>query len=143
MKPTAIEISMYRISKLLKDKNWSQRELAQKIGVTQQTVQQWISGKSTPKPASLDKLSEVTGYDIDWFYRLPEKDEEVSSIENSNGFNPHNTDKRGQQILSLIYELPEKEVVKIMSELKDKTDYYRTLFEELKVKHESKKHQTF
>ncbi|MBN6378500.1 helix-turn-helix transcriptional regulator, partial [Escherichia coli] len=37
----ALEVSMYRISKLLQETGWSQAELARRIGVTQQTVQQW------------------------------------------------------------------------------------------------------
>lgn len=73
----ALEVSMYRISKLLQETGWSQAELARRIGVTQQTVQQWVSGKATPKASSLDKLVEVTGHPLHWFLLPPEEGEQI------------------------------------------------------------------
>ncbi|HHS9969150.1 TPA: helix-turn-helix domain-containing protein [Raoultella ornithinolytica] len=73
----AIEISMYRLSRLLKETGWSQAELARRVGVTQQTVQQWVNGKSTPKPTSIDKLVEVTGHPPYWFMLPPDEGDQV------------------------------------------------------------------
>lgn len=73
----AIEISMYRLSRLLKETGWSQTELARRVGVTQQTVQQWVNGKSTPKPTSIDKLVEVTGHPPYWFMLPPDDGDQV------------------------------------------------------------------
>ncbi len=73
----ALEVSMYRISRLLKETGWSQAELARRVGVTQQTVQQWVSGKATPKASSLDKLVEVTGHPLHWFLLPPEEGEQI------------------------------------------------------------------
>lgn len=73
----AIEISMYRLSRLLKETGWSQTELARRVGVTQQTVQQWVNGKSTPKPTSIDKLVEVTGHPPYWFMLPPDEGDQV------------------------------------------------------------------
>ncbi|EPI5095236.1 helix-turn-helix domain-containing protein, partial [Escherichia coli] len=74
---SALEVSMYRISKLLQETGWSQAELARRIGVTQQTVQQWVSGKATPKASSLDKLVEVSGHPLHWFLLPPEECEQI------------------------------------------------------------------
>lgn len=52
-------------------------ELARRIGVTQQTVQQWVSGKATPKASSLDKLVEVSGHPLHWFLLPPEEGEQI------------------------------------------------------------------
>lgn len=75
----AIDISMYRISRLLKDTGWSQAELARRIGVTQQTVQQWVHGRSSPKPASIDKLVEVTGHPAHWFMLPPTEGDQITT----------------------------------------------------------------
>ncbi|WP_145561120.1 helix-turn-helix domain-containing protein [Yersinia mollaretii] len=80
MKNKTVEISRFRIAKLLQDKGWGQSDLAQKIGVKAQTVQQWVSGKSTPKPANLDKLSEVTGFPVYWFLMDKDVNEDLEPI---------------------------------------------------------------
>lgn len=42
---------------------WSQQELADQVGVTQQNVGNWERGENMPKQAALDKLIEVLGPD--------------------------------------------------------------------------------
>lgn len=44
-------------------RGWSQQELADKVGVTQQNVGNWERGANMPKQAALDKLIEVLGQD--------------------------------------------------------------------------------
>nr|WP_241993739.1 helix-turn-helix domain-containing protein [Klebsiella variicola] len=70
-------MSAYRIKRLLSETGWSQAELGRRVGVTQQTVQQWVSGKSTPKPTSIDKLVEVTGHPPYWFMLPPDEGDQV------------------------------------------------------------------
>lgn len=72
-----LNISAYRIKRLLSETGWSQAELGRRVGVTQQTVQQWVSGKSTPKPTSIDKLVEVTGHPPYWFMLPPDEGDQV------------------------------------------------------------------
>lgn len=48
---------MTRLAKLRVDKNLTQTELALKIGVTQQAVSQWESGKKLPKSRYVKKLA--------------------------------------------------------------------------------------
>ncbi|EOL5138197.1 helix-turn-helix domain-containing protein, partial [Escherichia coli] len=111
---SALEVSMYRISKLLQETGWSQAELARRIGVTQQTVQQWVSGKATPKASSLDKLVEVTGHPLHWFLLPPEEGEQM--------FTP-NTMKIGprqRELLQAFSAFPEEDQEKMLQEIKDK-----------------------
>lgn len=122
MKKT-IEISMYRITRLLHETNWSQAELARKLGVSQQTVQQWVSGKSTPKPGNLDKLTEVTGYPPYWFILPP--DEEGVDIPMK-----AMTSKQ-KKVLKLLDDLPESDTDQIIRDMEQRTDFYRRKVEEL------------
>lgn len=46
-------------------KNWSVDDLAEKMGVTRQTVYDWESGKSEPRKAKLDKLRGILGMDYE------------------------------------------------------------------------------
>ncbi|MGJ7175291.1 helix-turn-helix domain-containing protein [Morganella morganii] len=111
----AIEISMYRISRLLTEQGWSQAELARKIGVTQQTVQQWVHGKASPKPASLDKLVEVTGHPAYWFMMPPDDNEQSSTPQM-----PMTNSQR--ELLQTFDAFPEDDQKKILKEMKDKKE---------------------
>ncbi|EOW3194175.1 helix-turn-helix domain-containing protein [Escherichia coli] len=111
---TALEVSMYRISKLLQETGWSQAELARRIGVTQQTVQQWVSGKATPKASSLDKLVEVSGHPLHWFLLPPEEGEQI--------FTPDTMKigPRQRELLQAFSAFPEEDQEKMLQEIKDK-----------------------
>ncbi|HGW2956513.1 TPA: helix-turn-helix domain-containing protein [Raoultella ornithinolytica] len=77
MASLTLGISAYRIKRLLSDTGWSQAELGRKIGVSQQAVQLWVTGKVSPKPENLDKLSEVTGLPPYWFMLPPDEGDQV------------------------------------------------------------------
>jgi len=47
------------LKELLKAKGLKQKWLATKIGVSEVTVSNWCSGKSVPKKAHLQKISEI------------------------------------------------------------------------------------
>ncbi|QHS46274.1 helix-turn-helix domain-containing protein [Klebsiella michiganensis] len=112
----AIEISMYRISKLLKEEGWSQAELARRLGVAQQTVQQWVNGKATPKPASIDKLVEITGRPPYWFMLPPDEGDQVVTPD---------TMKLGPMQLDLLKTFnafPEEDQQQMLSEMKERKE---------------------
>lgn len=44
---------------LLKNSGMTQKELAQKLGKTQQLISKWIKGGSSPQPPDTLKLSEI------------------------------------------------------------------------------------
>lgn len=113
---TALEVSMYRISRLLSETGWSQAELARRIGVTQQTVQQWVSGRATPKPASLDKLVEVTGHPLYWFMLPPEEGDQVVVPDTIK------IGQRQQELLQTFGAFPEQDQELMLQEMKEKKE---------------------
>ncbi|MEY0875218.1 LexA family transcriptional regulator [Providencia manganoxydans] len=67
MKKNQNVVSATRINQILDERGWSQSELARRIGVSPQSVQFWVSGKTAPRGANLSALSSVTGYPEHWF----------------------------------------------------------------------------
>ncbi len=58
-----------RLYELRKSKNLSQEELAQKLGVTRQTVSKWETGQSTPDFGKIIPLCEIYGISADELLR--------------------------------------------------------------------------
>ena len=56
---------------LRKAKNWSQESLAEKIGVSRQTVAKWENGESTPDLELAGKLSEALEISLDELTHAP------------------------------------------------------------------------
>ena len=54
---------------MIAEKGWNQTDLAFKLGITPQAVQQWLRNEkpTTPSQARLRKISEISGYPIHWF----------------------------------------------------------------------------
>lgn len=52
--------------------NLTQKELAEILGVTQITVNNWENGRSEPTLSQLRKISELSGIPMDFIY-VPEK----------------------------------------------------------------------
>jgi transcriptional regulator with XRE-family HTH domain len=46
----------------------TQDELALALGCSSRAVQEWESGRRTPRPKLMRRLAEVTGREIAWFY---------------------------------------------------------------------------
>lgn len=66
------DISARRIGQLLYEKGWNKSELARKLGISVQAVQQWASGKSRPSGGNLTKLAEISGKEEFWFFQKDE-----------------------------------------------------------------------
>jgi transcriptional regulator with XRE-family HTH domain len=56
------------IKKLRLQKNWSQKKLADKLQVSQQTIAKWENKKSFPRSELLPKLALVLGCKIEDLY---------------------------------------------------------------------------
>lgn len=67
MKKNPNEVSATRISQILTERNWSQSELARRLGISPQSVQFWVSGKTAPRGNNLTALSKISGYPEHWF----------------------------------------------------------------------------
>lgn len=114
--PITTQITTYRINRLLKERNWSQTELAQRLGLTQQTIQKWVKGKTSPAMENVDKLSEVTGYPPYWFMLPPDEGDQVATPD---------TLKLGPMQLDLLKTFnafPEEDQQEMLYEMKERKE---------------------
>ena len=51
-----------RLKEARKAKRYSQAEVSRMLGVTQQAVGKWETGRSTPDPQTVARLAEITGF---------------------------------------------------------------------------------
>ena len=63
------EIIAENITKLRKQKKWTQLELSEKIHYSDKAVSKWERGESSPDVDSLYKLSEIFGVSVDYFFQ--------------------------------------------------------------------------
>nr|DAO66773.1 MAG TPA: Helix-turn-helix XRE-family like protein [Caudoviricetes sp.] len=56
------------------DRNITQEELAQRLGVSQQAIAKWENGSSQPRTALLPKLADILGCTVDELLRGGEAD---------------------------------------------------------------------
>ncbi len=77
MKKNPNEVSATRISQILTERNWSQSELARRLGISPQSVQFWVSGKTAPRGNNLTALSKISGYPEHWFFMSDVSTEEM------------------------------------------------------------------
>ena len=89
-----------KIYQLRKAKNWSQEDLAAKIGVSRQSVSKWERGEALPDLERMISLSDVFGVSIDDLIRsnkiADDNQEEVQS-------QPKTKPPQEDQELSLIH----------------------------------------
>lgn len=111
-----LEVTAYRIKRLLSETGWGQGELGRRVGVSQQTVQRWATGKVSPNPENLDKLSEVTGHPIFWFMLPPEDGDQVTTPDTMK------IGLRERELLQTFGAFPNEDQDKILTELKEEKD---------------------
>lgn len=62
------ELVRNRIEMLLKLKKMSQKNLAEKLGVTEVTVSRWLGGERDPSIETLNKIAEALGTTTSYFF---------------------------------------------------------------------------
>lgn len=63
-----------RLRERRKELKMSQRELAEKLFVSQQAIAKWETDKATPNPDMLAKLSEILGVSVDYLTKKDKRD---------------------------------------------------------------------
>jgi transcriptional regulator with XRE-family HTH domain len=111
-----LEVTAYRIKMLLAETGWGQAELGRKVGVSQQTVQRWSTGKVSPNPDNLDRLSAVTGHPSYWFMLPPDEGDQVITP-NSMKIGPKQI-----ELLRTFDAFPEEDQEKMLQEMKDERE---------------------
>ncbi|MGN0556289.1 MAG: helix-turn-helix domain-containing protein [Acutalibacteraceae bacterium] len=62
-----------RLKKLRISRSLSQAELADMLGISQQTVAKWENSSTSPKPATLKRLTEIFDVTSDYLLDIPPK----------------------------------------------------------------------
>lgn len=83
-----------RIAKARNHAGLNQGELAEKLGVSRNTLNRWENGSRNPSVKNLQALAEVTGVPLGWFYQEdnsepalhPPLPERITLIRDGNGY---------------------------------------------------------
>ena len=70
------------ISKLRKEKNMTQQELAEKLNITDKAVSKWERGLSYPDITSISKLAKILDVDSSYLIDLCKKEESKNPYQN-------------------------------------------------------------
>lgn len=111
-----IDITTYRINRLLSENGWSQSDLAKKLGVTQQTIQKWVRGKASPSMDNIDKLVELTDLPSHWFMLPPDEEDQIVTPD-SIKIGPTQLD-----LLKTFNAFPEEDQAQMLREMKEKKE---------------------
>ena len=65
------------ISKLRKEKGWTQNELAEKLQVSDKAISKWESNKGDPSREFLPMLAELFGVTLDYLMTGKEQEEKI------------------------------------------------------------------
>ncbi|PGB04329.1 helix-turn-helix domain-containing protein [Bacillus toyonensis] len=105
-----LPILSIRIKELRKERKWSQRELGEKVDVSESFVSKVESGKKQPSREVTAKFSEVFNVTTDYLLGRSE-DPELNEAEDKV------VSEEGKNIMSLIESLPEDERKKAWEQL--------------------------
>ena len=90
-----------KLQQLRKRNNLSQEQLAEKLGISRQSISKWESEQSAPEIDKIVQLSEIFGVTTD--YLLKDIDEcPKNSILSAKDKNPNSSNKRLRLIISII-----------------------------------------
>lgn len=74
-----------RIEERLKAKKMSQKDLAEKLGVTEVTVSRWLSGERDPSIETLNRIAEALGTTTSYFFITDDWQTEKKPAEEKSG----------------------------------------------------------
>lgn len=70
-----------RISKELHDKGMTQRELAEKVGISEVSISRYVSEGRQPRATALGQIAKVLGVTTDYLIGIDEANEEEKGAE--------------------------------------------------------------
>lgn len=120
-----------RIKQARESLNWSQTDLAEKLGISPQAVQQWESGATSPRGKRLKNVANLLGVTTDW---LMEDDSQPIKILEGTVLSVSD-----QILLELFHSLPTVEQERFRRELEDKKSYFDAIYEDMTQRQASKK----
>ncbi|EPK0249891.1 helix-turn-helix domain-containing protein [Serratia bockelmannii] len=115
-----------RIRGRRKEMKFTQRSLAQALGISHVSVSQWERDDSEPTGKNLFSLSRVLRCSPTWIL-FGDEEQQPSQIDEI----PRQLNEQQIQLLDLFDQLPESEKEIHLSALRDKVDDFNKLFDEL------------
>ncbi|EMR4174183.1 helix-turn-helix domain-containing protein [Serratia marcescens] len=115
-----------RIRGRRKEMKFTQRSLAQALGISHVSVSQWERDDSEPTGKNLFSLSRVLRCSPTWIL-FGDEEQQPSQIDEI----PRQLNEQQIQLLDLFDQLPESEKEIHLSALRDKVDDFNRLFDEL------------
>ncbi|ELY1862422.1 TPA: helix-turn-helix domain-containing protein [Serratia marcescens] len=115
-----------RIRGRRKEMKFTQRSLAQALGISHVSVSQWERDDSEPTGKNLFSLSRVLRCSPTWIL-FGDEEQQPSQIDEI----PRQLNEQQIQLLELFDQLPESEKEIHLSALRDKVDDFNKLFDEL------------
>lgn len=88
-----------KIQSLRKQKNISQEQLAEMMGISRQSISKWESQQSVPELDKIVRLSDIFGVSTDYLLKDTQQDQGVRAISDSNAIS---TKKKPRVIVGII-----------------------------------------
>ncbi|HFN7502174.1 TPA: helix-turn-helix domain-containing protein [Escherichia coli] len=96
--------------KLIQDQTgWNLSEIARRVTVSPQAVQQWAKGETTPRGERLKRLAAVTGKPEHWFFMPINENEPEESVSEILASSRDALDDKEKALLALFNQMPEAE----------------------------------
>ncbi|EIL3224636.1 helix-turn-helix domain-containing protein [Escherichia coli] len=96
--------------KLIQDQTgWNLSEIARRVTVSPQAVQQWAKGETTPRGERLKRLAAVTGKPEHWFFMPIDENEPEESVSEILASSRDALDDKEKALLALFNQMPEAE----------------------------------
>ncbi len=117
-----MDIFIKRLQELLDEKDMTQRELAERIGVTEVTISRYINGERKPRIDIIGKIAEVFGVSIDYLLGYSNIRNPYNNVKSNDQQNKNNEDDElmSEEDLYVIEQF--KEFLKQQRRMKRKKD---------------------
>lgn len=110
MKTEQHENFVRRLQIIQDQTGWNLSEIARRVTVSPQAVQQWAKGETTPRGERLKRLAAATGKPEHWFFMPPDEDSGAdSTLEVPVAIGRNDLDDKEKALLALFNQMPEAE----------------------------------
>lgn len=121
-----------KLNKFRKDKNLTQKELGNKLGVQNNTISAYERGAASLYQDTLFKLSDILDVKVDDFF--PEREYKTNELDRALRMMTNNLDLKDMEFLNQLIEkalsMNKKEREKFLKSIKFATEYYEKMKEE-------------
>lgn len=109
MKTEQHENFVRRLQLIQDQTGWNLSEIARRVTVSPQAVQQWAKGETTPRGERLKRLAAVTGKPEHWFFMPINENELQESVSEIIAPGRDALDDKEKALLALFNQMPEAE----------------------------------